>query len=54
MLPLSIRVDQSLAWLSWAINHVQETVTIWSGLTATPQWVTANITDNVTHKTKKD
>lgn len=42
------------SFLDYAGKQGAQTVTIWSGLTATPQWVTANVTNNVTHKTTKD
>ena len=42
------------SFLDYAGEQGAKTVTIWSGLTATPQYVTANITDNVTHKSKRD
>ena len=42
------------SFLDYAALQGASTVTIWSGLTATPKWITANTTNNVTHKITKD
>jgi hypothetical protein len=42
------------SFLHYAGQQGASTVTIWSGLTATPKWITANTTNNVTHKVEKD